>query len=218
MQIPPKLNLKSAFNNFAERFRIQTIKLYCNILIIGWGGFPVSERAGSFGRSLIVFAPLAFAFEVLNRWFDTNQDFTLAVIFMIFLNMVFGGIMHFKKRDFDWFTLLYKTVIMIVVVLVTYFVLEIIINFAGEGLIVNGFRAALQIATLLYPGAKVLKHIFILSDGEHPPKWIMHKVYNFRENGDLNAFVSGNPEMSPNYNKDEDFGARNGKQNNFTNE
>jgi hypothetical protein len=187
------LNLKKRFQNF----KVITVKFYCNFLILGYGGFPVPERIASFIKTAFILGPIAFGFEILEIWFETNQSFTAATLFMILLNMVFGGIMHFKKGDFDWQILIIKTVLMTVVVLVTYFVLEVIISFAGSGLIINGFRAALQVATLLYPGAKVIKHVFILSDGEHPPKWIIHRIYNFKDNGDLQAFVEGRPDMAP---------------------
>ena len=37
---------------------------------------------------------------------------------------------------------------------------------------------------------KPLKNIFILSEGEHPPKWLMQRIYNFQNNGDLKEFMS----------------------------
>lgn len=168
------------------------VKLYCNILIVADGNSSFMDRVESFFRSLIIFAPVAFVVEVLHSWFQTNQEFTAAVLFFIFLNMILGGIMHYKNPNkvFDWGELLIKTILMLSVVLVTYFVLEIVISFAGEGLVVNGFRASLQIATLLYPGSKILKNVFILSDGQHPPKWIMEKVYRFQEDGDLAEFIN----------------------------
>jgi hypothetical protein len=180
-----------------KQIKTKLASLYCNFLIVGYSGFPLSERIASYIKTALLLGPLAFGFEILEIWFTTNQEFTAATLFMILLNMIFGGVMHFRKGDFDWQILIIKTVLMTVVVLVTYFVLEVIISFAGSGLIINGFRAALQVATLLYPGAKVLKHIFILSEGEHPPKWIMYRVYNFKDNGDLQAFIDGRPDLAP---------------------
>lgn len=168
------------------------VKLYCNILIVADGNSSFMDRVEGFFRSLLIFAPVAFVVEVLHSWFKSNQEFTGAVLFFIFLNMVIGGIMHHRNptKVFDWGELLLKTILMLCVVLGTYFVLEIVISFAGEGLIVNGFRASLQISTLLYPGSKILKNFFILSDGKHPPKWIMEKVYRFQEDGDLHQFIN----------------------------
>lgn len=51
------------------------------------------------------------------------------------------------------------------------------------------FRVVLQMTTLIYPLSKILKNIFIISKGEHPPEWIMKRIYNFQENGDLSAFL-----------------------------
>ncbi len=172
--------------------KIFFVKLYCNILIVADGNSHFMDRVESFFRSLIFFAPVAFVIEVLASWFNSNQEFTAAVLFFIFLNMVIGGVMHYKNpaKKFDWGELLIKTMLILVVVLVTYFVLEIVISFAGDGLIIDGFRASLQIATLLYPGSKILKNVFILSNGQFPPKYIMDKVYKFQEDGDLAQFLN----------------------------
>jgi hypothetical protein len=133
---------------------------------------------------------VAFIFGLLNAWYMGNTEFTYAVLIIVFINMVFGGYMHFIKGRFKWETFLKKTMVMVLVIGVSYAVLEMIVSFAGSGAVIQGFRAAIQVATLLYPGAKILKHVFVLSKGEHPPKWIMKKLYNFQENGDLNQFLN----------------------------
>jgi hypothetical protein len=98
--------------------------------------------------------------------------------------------MHHSAKRFDWEKLLYKTVKMLLIISGVYFVLQGIISPVGENIVTVGFKATFQVATLLYPGAKILKNLFILSKGEHPPKWIMQKVYNFQANGDLKAFLT----------------------------
>lgn len=77
---------------------------------------------------------------------------------------------------------------MISVICITYFVLEIIINTAGDGAIVSGFRASLQIATLIYPGTKIIRHTHWISRGEFPPKWMMAKFYKMEKDGDIEGF------------------------------
>lgn len=168
------------------------IKLFFNLILIGDRNLPTLERVEFFFKSFITLAPIAFLLNLSKNWFMDNQKFTTAVILIVLINMLLGAYMHFKKGNFSWRQFISRTISMIVVINITYIVLELIIGRAGNNVIVDGFRAALQVATLLYPGAKILKNIFILSSGEHPPKWIMEKIYNFQENGDLNEFLTKN--------------------------
>jgi len=165
------------------------LKIYYNLIIVAQKGVATSERLEAFYNSAKYVSPVAFVLGLINAWYMENAEFTYAVLVIVFINMILGGIMHFRKGHFRWGTLLIKTMIMLIVIGVSYLVLEMIVSFAGSGLIIQGFRASIQVATLLYPGAKILKHIFILSNGEHPPKWVMDKLYKFKENGDLNQFL-----------------------------
>jgi hypothetical protein len=49
----------------------------------------------------------------------------------------------------------------------------------------ESFKILIQVVTLLYPVSKVLKNIYILSNKQFPPAFIMDKIYNFEKNGDL---------------------------------
>lgn len=157
--------------------------------MIGDDTLSFSERAEYFWKSIITFAPIAFLLDAFNLWFEQNQLFFTSVILFIFVNMILGGYMHYKKATFDWQELLKKTMTMIVVVMTSYLILELILEVAGHNLVVDVFRTTIQVATLLYPGSKILKNVFILSEGEHPPQWVMEKIYNFQQNGDLSAFL-----------------------------
>lgn len=166
------------------------IKAFFNLILIGDKNLPTIERIELFFKSLLALAPIAFLLDLSKNWFMDNQKFTTAVVLIVFINMVVGAYMHLKKGNFSWKKFITKTISMVFVINITYIVLELIISRAGDNFVVEGFRAALQVATLLYPGAKILKNIFILSSGEHPPKWIMQKIYNFQENGDLKEFLT----------------------------
>lgn len=173
-----------------ERIKENALRLFCNLIIIADTDSSWYARLDSYLKAVFFFAPIAFVANVLQAWFFDNKAFTTAVIAFVFLNMILGGWMHFRSGRFKWHVLILKTLLMLVVITITYFVLETIISFAGDNIIVGGFRAALQIATLLYPGGKMMKQIFILSDGQHPPKWVMEKIYNFQKNGDLKQFFT----------------------------
>ena len=47
--------------------------------------------------------------------------------------------------------------------------------------------------TLFFPASKGIKSIFIISNGEYPPKWMMKKVYNYENDGDLNELFRKEP-------------------------
>ncbi len=164
-------------------------KLFCNVITSTDHNSSAFDRIWSFILSLKYFTPFAFVLGILNAWYMDNKEFTYAMIIIVFINMFLGGVMHFRKGHFKWESLLIKTIRVICVISLTYIVLEMIISFAGENIIITGFRAVLQVATLLYPGAKILKNVFILSNGEYPPEWLMRKIYNFQQNGDLREFL-----------------------------
>jgi len=163
---------------------------YFTIVLTADDSLTVLERCKYLFSCVLTFAPVAIILSALGVWFETNKLFLCSIIVFIFINMILGGRMHWKSRTFSMKLLLQKTVEMIMVVGIVYLVLELILKVAGENVITSSFQATLQVATLLYPGGKILKNIFILSEGEHPPKWLMQKIYNFQNNGDLKEFMS----------------------------
>ena len=165
-------------------------KKYFDVVLISDENLDLLERFKYLWNSLITFAPIAFLLKAFNIWFIDNGLFFTAIVGFIFTNMVLGGYMHWKKRTFSIESLLKKTITMTIIVSVTYIVLELILRVAGQNMVTTAFQIALQVSTLLYPAGKILKNIFILSDGEHPPKWIMERIYNFQENGDLAEFLN----------------------------
>jgi hypothetical protein len=151
------------------------------------------KRVTNFSMAFFAVGPITIFIQILFDWYLTNESFVQGNVFLIGLNGVLGGWFHFRKGDFSWEEILMKTVKMSILSLIVYAVLEIIMSRGGDYGVVKGFRAAIQIGTLLYPGTKILKNVYILSNGEYPPTWIMKKVYNFQENGDLNEFLGTAP-------------------------
>lgn len=167
--------------------------LLIKILQFGDSGATMLEKAENFSKTGVPIGIISFIIASLTNWYIEYQGFTILVVSFVFINASIGGVMHWKKLgDFSWEQLLLKTSIMILVIALTYFVLEGIISTAGGGNIVNAFRASCQVATLLYPGMKIIKSMFILSNGEHPPQWLMERLYNFKKNGDLKQFLTRN--------------------------
>ena len=178
--------------NLFNYLKLMFFKLYANLIVYADSDSCHAERIDSYGKALMVFAPIAFLSELLDVWFIENQSFSLFVAGFVFANSIIGGIAHNIKGDFKWEKFFIQTGKMAGIITLTYVVLAGLVSPIGKNVVTESLIAAFQVATLLYPGSKILKNIFIWSDGEHPPKWIMQKVYNFKENGDLKAFLGDN--------------------------
>lgn len=157
----------------------------CRMILIADNRPSFIEKL-SYLLSLIgTLAPVAYLLDGLNLWFSTNQQFSSFILVCLMVNMFVGAIFHNKMGTFDWVELFKKNVLMWVVLIVVYAMLEMLRLTAGENFIGEGFKILIQTMTLLYPISKALKNIYILSNKQFPPAFIMDKIYNFDKNGDL---------------------------------
>ena len=166
-----------------------TLKIYCRLILLGYRELSWADRFESIWKSFAVFAPVAFILGAINRWYMDNEYFFYSVIILVIINMIFGGRMHWRKKKFNIKIFFDKTSEMIISLSLIYLGLELIISHAGDNEITQGFRAALQMTSLLYPFSKIAKNVHILSKGKYPPEWIMKKLYNFEKTGDLQEFL-----------------------------
>jgi len=132
------------------------------------------------------FAPIAYLLDGLDLWFKSNQQFSSFILICLVVNMFVGAVYHHRAGTFDWVEMFKKNVLMWLVLIVVYAMLEMLRITAGNNFVGEGFKILIQITTLLYPVSKVLKNIYILSNKQFPPAFIMEKIYNFEKNGDLN--------------------------------
>lgn len=130
-------------------------------------------------------APVAFAADWILGWFRDNGQFFLFVCSALIVNMLVGIWYHLKYQTFSFKEFLLKNAEMMGVMVIVYLMLEMLRYTAGENLAGEIFRIFIQILTLLYPTSKVLRNMFIISNGTHPPKFIMMRLYNFEKYGDL---------------------------------
>jgi len=148
-------------------------------------------RIDSFAKTMFIVGPIVFLSEILDLWFIENQSFTLFTTGFVLANALIGAIAHKLNGDFRFETFFVQTGKMVGIITVVYLVLEGIVSPIGDNVVADGAIAVFQVATLLYPGSKILKNVFIWSGGEHPPRWLMQRVFNFKQNGDLKAFLDG---------------------------
>lgn len=162
----------------------------CDIVVASSDDATLSDRVASWFKSLLTFTPILLIMNGFNVWFEDNVMFFSFTILTIFINMILGGFMHWYRKTFSLEELLIKTIKMIIIILISYMMLEFIAQLIGDKSYIGElFEKTIQVSTLLFPIGKILKNIFILSDGKHPPEFIMKKIYNFQKTGDLKDFI-----------------------------
>lgn len=141
-------------------------------------------------NAFLHFAPVVVALDLFNWWWKDNHQFGQFMCIALIVNLIIGGYMHKKSGTFQFKMFIFKNAEIAGVVSVTYIMLEMLRYTAGDNVAGEVFKVSVQIMTLLYPTSKVLKNIFIITKGKYPPEFIMHKLYNFEKNGDLERLFS----------------------------
>lgn len=158
----------------------------CRLILLVDNRPPFSDKIIYFFQVIGTFAPIAYLLDGLNFWFKTNQQFSSFILICLFVNMIVGAHYHHRVGTFNWVEMFKKNILMWVVLIVVYAMLEMLRITAGQNFIGEGFKILIQVVTLLYPVSKVLKNIYILSNKQFPPAFIMDKIYNFEQHGNLN--------------------------------
>lgn len=151
----------------------------------------ISEKAQYLMKLLMTFTPIVWVLDALNIWFDNNELFFTILVWTIIVNMVSGARVHKINGTFKFKTLLWKNIEMCFIILLTYPILEGINKLTGDNVAGNVFQWVIQISTILYPGSKAIKNIYIWSNGRYPPEFIMERLYNFEKTGDIETIVKG---------------------------
>ena len=167
-------------------FKIMFRKIFCDIILIADNHPSFIEKVKYFFTIIAAFAPIAYILDGVSSWFSVNKQFASFVLFAIACNIVIGWLYHSKMKTFSWEIFFKKNSIMIGVLIVAYILLEQLRITVGTGYVSDGVKAIIQVSTLLYPTSKVLKNLYILSNNQFPPAFIMERLYNFEKTGDLN--------------------------------
>lgn len=145
----------------------------------------IFEKLVYFGSLIIRIGPIAYLLDGFNFWFQTNQQFSSFVLICLLANMIVGGIFHKKMHTFSWKEALKKNIGMWIILIIVYVLLEILRITVGDNVVGEGFKVLIQITTLMWPVSKALKNIYILSEKQFPPSFIMDRVYNFEKTGSV---------------------------------
>ena len=160
-------------------------KLLCGLLLLTDDTPTYTDKLLYYLYTLTAFAPIVFILDQISTWFSVNRKFVTLVVLVLFINLIVGLWYHIKLQTFSWEEFIVKNCVMIAILLLAYMLLESLVLVVGTNMVAEGFRVAIQVSTLLYPTSKALKNLYILSNKEFPPAFIMDKLYKFEQNGDL---------------------------------
>lgn len=166
------------------------LKILARFVLMSEETISIFERLKFMMWSLVTFAPIAYSLNFFDLWIRDNEQFSFFVSLSLLINAVVGAVQHLANRSFCFREFLLGNFLMAFVVICGALTLDMLRMTIGDNMMGDGFRILLQVTTLLYPGSKIMKNIFILTKGSFPPKHIMERVYNFEKNGDLKALFS----------------------------
>lgn len=186
-----------------ERLKNRALLVFSRVILITDAHPTALDKIKYSAYALAHIAPIVFLAEWLQAWVRDNAQFGLFMMVAMTVNMMVGVWFHLKYRTFNFKEFLLKNTEMMGVMIVVYVMLEMLRYTAGDNLAGEVFRIFIQVLTLLYPTSKVMKNIFIISNGRHPPKFIMYRLYNFEKYGDLEGFFK--TKKDENNNNDDDI-------------
>ncbi|MCC9016917.1 hypothetical protein [Flavobacterium lipolyticum] len=172
------------------------LKFLSKIALIADNQQNFIERLKYFLQVISTLGPIVMILEGLSGWFVENRRFSVFIFAALVGNLVIGVIYHLRKGSFSWEQFIFKNCKMAAILVIAYTMLEMIAITAGENILADGYRTVIQVSTLLWPGGKILKNLYILSNKQFPPAFIMERLYNFEKSGNIN-------ELFPEQNKTE---------------
>ena len=147
------------------------------------------ERFEFFISSFFKLTPIAFLINSAFNWHAENESFLYGLYAVLFINAFIGVLTHRKLKSFDIGEFFKSTLITVVVVFGVYFSLDQIENSIPDGFLSVAFTSSIQIITLLYPIAKIMRNSFILTNGKFPPEFLIEKLYNYERDGNIKEFL-----------------------------
>lgn len=139
-------------------------------------------------ESFFKFAPFMWIYTTIQLWYKNNEVFSTSLGLVLLVNMFVGMALHMKLGTFSWKELLLKTVKTLSVIFVVYVSLKALNNVLTDSYFGGLFKSTIEFITILYPASKVLENTFILTDGKHPPEFIIKALYNYKKDGKLKDF------------------------------
>lgn len=168
-------------------------KILCDIILIADTRPTFIEKLKYFAWIISTFAPIAWLIEGVSGWFLVNKQFAGFVLLAVIFNVIIGAWYHHKMNSFSWEEFLKKNILMVTVLFLSYTMLEMLTLTAGKNIMAESFRVIIQVSSLLYPISKCLKNLYILSNKQFPPAFIMERLYNFEKTGNIKDLFPDEP-------------------------
>lgn len=189
--------MKNKIKNFLGKTRIKIALVIVPLVLLFSSKTKISwqDRLEYFFEVGLKSAPLLFLYGFFSEWYEENELFAISISTALFVNLLVGARFHWMKGTFDLGKMLWKNLEMLVVVTGVYLLLGALSTPLGESVAGLAFKKTIEFITILYPVSKSLRNLFILTDGKHPPKFVIQALYQYEKDGKLKDFfdsINGN--------------------------
>jgi len=168
-------------------------KIFCDIILIADSRPTFIEKIRYFGLIISTLSPVVWLVEGVSKWYLINMQFADFVFLGIIFNLIIGCWYHFKMGSFSMEQFIVRNSIIVIVLILGYAMLEMLRITIGKNIFAEGFGIIIQVSTLLYPMSKALKNLYILSNKQFPPSFIMERLYNFEKTGNIKDLFPEEP-------------------------
>lgn len=173
-------------NSITKYIPTMILKFLSKIALLVDNQPSLIDKLKYFISVIATLGPIVMIFEGLSGWFIENRRFSILIFAALILNLGVGIWYHCKMGSFSIEEFIFKNIKMAAILILSYTMLEMIAITAGQNILADGYRTVIQVSTLLWPGGKILKNLYILSNKQFPPAFIMERLYNFEKTGNLN--------------------------------
>lgn len=184
-----KTKLK-ALKDLMLKYRSKVLTYLVPILLLFSykSGVTLQDRFAYLWEVITRSAPFIFLYGIIAAWFSNNTLFATAISAALLVNCVVGFYYHYKNNTLDLEQFIWKNSEILVAVLLVYLLLTALASPLSGNTVGIIFKSTIEFVTILYPTSKALKNIFILTDGKHPPEFVMKAIYQYEKEGKLKDF------------------------------
>lgn len=143
----------------------------------------------TYNYALMVSIP-ALLLEEVTQWTMENQTYIKIVLLTVFIDLIFGNIVHFFYKN-DWNILKNLTGLILkiaVVVLVGILFENLSFMVRQEELIFQYLRMSTRMLVIVYPMRSALMNCSIVTGGVFPPSIVFMKFARFNKSMDISDF------------------------------
>lgn len=134
---------------------------------------------------------LGLLFGIVDRLILSEHDFMIALLIAMVFDTLMGLYKHWKTSSIDIKKFVIKTfdkLILVIVGMTLFNLLSYPIKKHED--IMNYYNMMAQLTLLSYPVFNAFKNMYIASKKKFPPEFIMKKLVNFNETGDVKNFYT----------------------------